>query len=204
MEKDERNNTINCFILDDEIHAIDRLEILIEKVCPLQIAGRETQPEKAIETILKIQPEIVFLDIVMAGMTGFEVIESLREKGFNPTFIFVTAHENYSIHAIKKAAFDYLLKPVDINELKETIRRYETVRPVKKHHSNGNTISFDCLSDREKEIARHLVEGKTSRKIAEILYLSKNTVDTHRRNILDKTRLKYTNELIRYYLSSKQ
>ncbi len=201
MVSNEKENNINCFILDDEPHAIDRLENLLEKVRPLKVAGRETRPEKAIESILEIQPEIVFLDIVMGGMTGFEVIEALREKGTHPTFIFVTAHENYSIHAIKKAAFDYLLKPVDINELKETIRRYENVRPVRKHHSNGNTVSFDCLSDREKEIVHFLVKGKTSREIGKILYLSKNTIDTHRRNILEKTGLKSTTDLVRYYLS---
>jgi DNA-binding NarL/FixJ family response regulator len=200
MELKDNDEIINCYILDDEPDAIDRLEILVEKVRKLKVVGRETNPGRAIESIMEIQPELVFLDIVMDGFTGFEVIEKIREKGVHPVFIFVTAHDNYSINAIKVSAFDYLLKPVNIDELKETIRRYESVRPLGSL-ATGNNFCFDCLSPREMEVIKHLAEGKTSREISEILCLSKNTIDTHRRNILEKTGLKSTNELIRHYLS---
>ena len=201
MESKDHNKKITCFILDDEPDAIDRLEILIDKIGKLKVAGKETETDRAIESIIAMKPEIVFLDIVMTRKTGFEVIKALRNNGMNPCFIFVTAHDNYSIHAIKAAAFDYLLKPVDMDELKETIQRYITVRKSVKYNSDNSAPSFECLSSREKEILQHLVEGKTSQEIADILFVSKNTVDTHRRNILEKTGLKSTNELIRYFLS---
>src|SRR6056297_1462854 len=201
MEKRNENEEISCYILDDELHALDRLEILLDKINNLDVVGRQTDPEEAIDAIVKIQPEVIFLDIVMDRKTGFEVIEEIRNNGYNPCFIFVTAHNNYSINAIKTAAFDYLLKPVDINELKDTIRRYESARLLKSYQSNNKKVSFACLSPREKEILQYIVEGKTSQEISEVLYLSKNTVDTHRRNILEKTGLKSTNELIRAYFS---
>lgn len=200
MEKEKSNSLITCYCVDDESDAIDRLEILIEKINHLKVIGKETQPDKAIEAIVKKKPELLFLDIVMGGKTGFEVIETLHEKGYNPCVIFVTAHENYSINAIKKSAFDYLLKPVDLDELKNTIRRYESVRPLKSFPGSKTKPCLDQLSAREKEILKYLVEGKTSQEISKILYLSKNTIDTHRRNILEKTGLKSTYELIRYYI----
>ena len=201
MDIKSHDASITCFILDDEQDAIDRLEILIDKIPVLKVIGKETDSERAVTSLADLKPEVVFLDIVMAEKTGFEVIEALREKGISSCFIFVTAHDNYSIHAIKASAFDYLLKPVDIDELKETIRRYESVRPFKNCNDAGKTPNFDCLSSREKEIIQYLVEGKTSQEISETLSLSKNTIDTHRRNILEKTGLKSTTELIRYYLS---
>mgnify|MGYP006278440337 CR=1 FL=1 len=201
MDTKSHDTSITCFILDDEQESIDRLEILIDKISVLEVVGKETDPERAVISLINLSPDVVFLDIVMAKKTGFEVIDALREKGINPCFIFVTAHDNYSIHAVKAAAFDYLLKPVDIDELKDTIKRYESVRPFKNDSDDGKTPNFDCLSSREKEIIQYLVEGKTSQEISETLTLSKNTIDTHRRNILEKTGLKSTAELIRYYLS---
>ncbi|MFO7891861.1 MAG: response regulator transcription factor [bacterium] len=202
MDIKDHEEKISCFILDDEPDAIDRLKILTDKINILKVTGKETDPGRAVASMSELKPEIVFLDIVMAGKTGFEVIEALREKGINPCFIFVTAHDNYSINAIKASAFDYLLKPVDIDELKETIRRYETVRPFKNLNNVEKTHNFDCLSSREKEIIQYIIEGKTSQEISETLSLSKNTIDTHRRNILEKTGLKSTNDLIRHYLST--
>jgi DNA-binding NarL/FixJ family response regulator len=201
MKDNAHENYISCYILDDETNAIDRLEILINKINIMNVVGHETNPDRAIESIVQIKPEIVFLDIVMGGKTGFEVVEEIRKHGENPGFIFVTAHVNYSIRAIKASAFDYLMKPVDIDELKETIRRYESIRPVKSCSYTDDFPRFECLSSREIEIIKHLVNGKTSQEIAKILCLSKNTIDTHRRNILEKTGLKSTNELIRMYFA---
>ena len=201
MENNNAHKTpVSCLLIDDEQVAIDGLEILIKKISSLYIKGKYTDPYSAIESILELHPEIVFLDIVMAQKTGFEVIDQVRENGINPCFVFVTGYDNYSLSAIKKQVFDYLLKPVDINELKETVNRYLSKRIYKTKTNNFQNFSLQHLSSREKEIVEHLVEGNTSKEISKTLNLSKNTVDTHRRNILKKTGLNTSNELIRYYL----
>ena len=195
------NKEISCFLIDDEYEALDRLENLIEKIECLYLKGKTTDPDEAIDLVVKLHPEIIFLDIVMFQKTGFEVIDEIRENGIHPYFIFVTGDDSYTIHAIKKQVFDYLLKPVDIVELKETVSRYLSKRVLNTNTLNFLKCSFKHLSSKEKEIMEHLIEGKTSREISKTTNICKNTVDTHRRNILEKTGLTNTNELIRYYFS---
>jgi len=188
---------IKSIIVDDEREARDRLSELLKKVEGVVISDSVGDPEIAIRKIIKLKPDIVFLDIEMPGMNGFEVVHEVRSNLIYPTFIFVTGYDQYTIKAIKNAAFDYLLKPIDIDELKESLERY---RKEKKLKLDPETIKSKFqntpLTDREIEIIQLLIQGKTSKEIAEELFISKNTVDTHRRNILEKTNLNSTAELI--------
>ena len=134
----------------------------------------------------------------MPRKNGFDIVKEVKQNNIFTTFIFVTAYNQYAVTAIKKAAFDYLLKPIDIDELKETIERYKSDRKITiSTQTNGETkVKLVKLSNREKEIIRYIVKGKTSKEISERIFLSKNTIDTYRRNILKKTGLKSTTELI--------
>jgi DNA-binding NarL/FixJ family response regulator len=202
MEQNDQNNPIGCYIFDDEKDAVNRLDILIAKRPNVKVYGKTTDLAKAVDAILETKPELVSIDIVMKGKTGFEVIEEIRKKGYYPHFVFATAHPNYSIRAIKTAAFDSLMKPLDIEEVKENVERYQSVRLLVEYQNGDDPSSFESLSQREKEIIQHLVNGKISAEISDLLFISKNTVDPHRRNILEKNRLKSTAKLIRHYLSS--
>jgi DNA-binding NarL/FixJ family response regulator len=188
---------IKSIIVDDEKEARDRLSELLKKIEGVVILCSEGDPGIAIRKIIKLKPDIVFLDIEMPGMNGFEVVHEVRSNLVYPTFIFVTGYDQYTIKAIKNSAFDYLLKPIDIDELKESLERY---RKEKKLKLDPETIRSKFqntpLTDREIEIIQLLIRGKTSKEIAEELFISKNTVDTHRRNILEKTNLNTTAELI--------
>jgi two-component system response regulator NreC len=188
---------IKSIIVDDEREARDRLCELLKKIDGVVILACEGDPEIAIRKIVKLKPDIVFLDIEMPGMNGFEVVHEVRSSIVHTTFIFVTGYDQYTIKAIKNAAFDYLLKPIDIDELKESLERY---RKEKKLKLDPVTIKSKFqntpLTDREIEIIQLLIQGKTSKEIADELFISKNTVDTHRRNILEKTNLNSTPELI--------
>ena len=185
-----------CYIVDDELRVANRMKSLLQNFTELVVAGIETNPRKAITKIFSVKPDIVFLDIEMPGKSGFEVIEELRAKNCNPTFIMVTAYDHYSIKAIKESAFDYLLKPVDIDELKEAIDRYKSTNGLQPVINNRDWLSEMNISSREEEIIQLLVQGKTSDEIGKELFISKHTVDTHRRNILHKLNLKTTNALI--------
>jgi len=128
------------------------------------------------------------------NVSAFDVVKELHENGCRPYIILVTAHEQYSIKAIKSEVFDYLMKPVDVDELKQTLAR------LKEHiHSGTETIpdALSILSNREKEILKHVLAGESSSEIAEKLFLSVNTINTHRRNILKKTGCRSVLEILR-------
>jgi len=190
-------NKIKCVVIDDEKEACDRLEALLGKISSLDLIAKETNADSGIKTIIELSPEIVFLDVEMPNKSGFDVVREVHETGLQPTFIFVTGYNQYAIKAIRNAAFDYLLKPIDIDELKEAVNRFvRTQKEKQKILLPAKLKSLYKLTDREIEIIKLLLEGKSSQQIAAKLFISKHTVDTHRRNILKKINIKSTTELI--------
>lgn len=183
---------IKTYILDDDSDAISRLGILLEEVESLKVCGSETNPQKAIPIILSHQPDLIFLDIEMPGYSGFDVLEHIRSKQYQPTIIFVTAYDRYAIEAIKASAFDYLLKPVDPKELTQTLGKYDMLNGTKNKYLDPD---LEKLTTREYEIFNLLRLGQSSKQIADTLHISKNTVDTHRRHILKKLSLSSTTEI---------
>lgn len=183
-------SNISYYIVDDQIDSIERLESLLKQCCNIQSLGSNTMPLLALEEIYNLKPQLVFVDVEMPELTGFELINRIREKGISPKFIFTTGYSQYAIKAIKAGAFDYLLKPIDLDELKQMLERRTNCNGLKT-----NFKGFD-LSKREKEILELILQGNTSQQIADELFISKNTVDTHRRNILDKNNLKNMHELV--------
>ncbi|WP_372652981.1 response regulator [Draconibacterium sp.] len=177
-------------LVDDEKQSLNRMADLLKLFPHVEILHKVADPEVAIDRIVSCKPGLVFIDVEMPGMTGFEVVKRIREQFVFPEFIFVTAYSQYAIKAIKAEAFDYLLKPVDIDDLRECLERFNQ----KKNHFPH--IENSVLSEREKEIARLLCKGLTSQQIADLLFISKHTADTHRRRILDKLGVRSTAELI--------
>src|ERR1700758_4857450 len=112
-----------AIIIDDELIGVNTLKILIEKYTTsiIRVVATSTEPENGIKLIEDYRPDVVFLDISMPKMNGFELLEKLTYKDFK--LVFTTAHEEYAIKAIKNRAYDYLLKPIDIDELKQCIER---------------------------------------------------------------------------------
>lgn len=181
---------LTAILVDDEKLALNRLADLIKLFGHIEIISKEFNPISAIESIVKLKPNIVFLDVEMPAMTGFGLIEKIRNCFVFPKFIMVTAFSQYAIKAIKNEAFDFLIKPVDIDDLRDCLERYDQKQNHFPHIENS------CLSDREKEVARLLCKGKTSQHIGDKLFISKHTVDTHRRRILEKLEISSTAELI--------
>lgn len=194
-------NTLSCIILDDEKGPRERLTVLLSKMEDVKISGIEDDPETAITNITHKNPDLVFIDVEMPRMTGFEVVNILRKTRPELDFVFVTGYNQYAIKAIKNEAFDFLLKPVDIDELKETIERYKRRLIVKpKNAPCRNQEIINCFTERELEIVKHIGQYKTAGQIADELCLSKHTVDTHRKNILEKSGLHKTAELVVFAL----
>lgn len=113
---------LTAIIIDDEQNGIDGLAILIRKHIPdLRIIAECTVAKDAIALIENYKPDIIFLDIHMPGMNGFELLEKLGRKNFD--LIFTTAHDEYALRAIKANAIDYLLKPIDYTDLELAISK---------------------------------------------------------------------------------
>ncbi len=194
-------NPITCIIVDDEIQIMNRLDSLLAKLGCVKVLTKEESPEVAIDKIMALKPDIVFIDVEMPRMNGFEVVKRIRENQYYPTFIFITAWQQYAIKAIKESAFDYLLKPIDIAELKETLERY--IKTKSQIDQAFELPLLKPLCDREKEILRYVIKGYTSKQIADVLFISKSTVDTHRKNILEKTGKQKLSDLIIHMLAGQ-
>ncbi len=111
---------LRAIIIDDELIGIKTLKVLIEKhVKDIKIVATSAEPETGITIIEDYRPDIVFLDISMPGLNGFELLDQLQFRDFK--LIFTTAHEEYALKAIKSRAYDYLLKPIDAHDLKKCL-----------------------------------------------------------------------------------
>lgn len=179
------NPKIKTILVDDEQIAIDRLKVLLRHIPEIEILETLTNTANVVEIITTLEPDLVFLDVEMPGKTGLDIAEELEKNMVFSKIIFVTSHDHYAIEAIKTNAFDYILKPVSINLLQKAIKRY-------KYKSYLN------LSKREVTIIRLIANGLNSQEIGDKLFISKHTVDTHRRTILSKTNSKNSIDLLSF------
>jgi two-component system LytT family response regulator len=113
---------MNVLIIDDERLAREELKSMLEKFDFLDIIGEAKNPNEGIQKIKEYQPDLIFLDIQMPGMNGFEMLQQLDEI---PKVIFVTAYDEFAIKAFEINALDYLLKPIDPNRLNETVQKLQ-------------------------------------------------------------------------------
>ena len=114
---------VSVFLLDDERSAITVLKHKLLKNFPeeIEISGISNDPEEALAILVETQVDLLFLDIEMPGMSGLEFLEKIPERRFD--VIFTTAYQKYAIEAIRKNAFDYLVKPIDESDLRVAIER---------------------------------------------------------------------------------
>ena len=187
---------IKAIVIDDEANALTRMEYILDKFPEIEVLKYLADPTKAVSIAKTAKPDLVFVDVEMPNKSGFDVVNDLRDAGYNPYFIFVSAFGHYSLKAIKTEAFDYLLKPVDIDELRETLKRYKEKTAPKTNEKLTRFAKVHNLTAREVQIVELLLQNKTSKEIGDFLKLSRHTVDTHRRRILGKVGVKSTGELV--------
>jgi len=115
---------IKAILIDDEVHCLETLSILLKEYCPQVTIGDQCRSaKKGLESIGKIKPDLVFLDIEMPAMNGFELLEQFTEIPF--AVIFTTSYDQYAIKAIRFSALDYLLKPIDPKELIVAVQKIQ-------------------------------------------------------------------------------
>ena len=115
---------IKAILVDDEVHCLDTLSILLKDFCPdVELVEKCRSAKSALDAIKKFKPSLVFLDIEMPAMNGFEMLEQFDEIHF--AIIFTTSYDQYAIKAIRFSALDYLLKPIDPKELVAAVHKVE-------------------------------------------------------------------------------
>lgn len=116
---------LKTILVDDELLALKRLSLYLQKEEDLEVVGVCSSGQEAVEMIRNKRPDLVFLDIEMPGMSGFEVVEALHQEspGSLPAIIFKTAHSEFPLRAFELAAHDYLLKPTSRPRLHASIER---------------------------------------------------------------------------------
>ena len=182
-------------MVDDNPVCIEELEYLLGNIPRIEVLSVFTDPSQVLLSLRDDQPHLVFLDIEMPGISGLELADEIRAFSSAIAIIFVTAYNEYAIQAIKKSAHDYLLKPVDHAELTETLNRY--IHDLE----TGNSITDKLkarysLTPRELDILELVRQGYTTDQIAQQLNISHLTVNTHRQNILHKTKCANFNALL--------
>ena len=178
---------ITAYLLDDEAKSSAILANKLERFCPqVKIIGQSQNPEDAIDFIKSNNPDLVFLDIAMPGMTGFEFMTHFSEPNFE--VIFVTAFDHYAIQAIKHCAIGYLVKPVakedlifSVHRAAESIKNKEMLLKNKQLIANLSIQTF-----KQKKIIVPSQSGLQFLKISDIVCLE-GTEGYTNIHLVDKT-----------------
>jgi two-component system, LytTR family, response regulator len=159
---------MNCIIIDDEKHCINTLTNLLENYFPeVTILATCNESPKAYELIQKLKPDFIFLDIEMPFLNGFDLLSKFESLYFD--VIFTTAYDSYAIKAIKYSALDYLLKPVDKEDLSFAI---EKIRSKKSSISQPQVQMAIAVHSKQMPdtIALPTVDGLTFALVNDIVY----------------------------------
>ena len=146
---------ISALIVDDEAPARENLKMMLESFCPeVNVIAMASSVDEAYNSIVSLQPEVVFLDIRMpSGSEGFDLLQKFEKKDFQ--VIFVTAFKEYAIDAFKANAINYLLKPIDIDDLQNAVEQLVKTKEAWSQDESlveKNSISLD-------RIAQNLIAG---------------------------------------------
>lgn len=153
---------IRALLVDDELNARESLRLLVEQsATPVEIVGTASSVDEAYDKVKELRPDLVFLDVEMPKANGFELLERFSEIPFK--VIFTTAHGHYAIKAIRFSAIDYLLKPVDLDELDEALGRLENmlIQTDQDYSENIKVLIENLSSSGTKKIAIPDLEGIT-------------------------------------------
>jgi DNA-binding NarL/FixJ family response regulator len=208
--------TTKILIVDDHEVVRDGLKNILTSLDNITIAGEAGNGEDAVKMYASLKPDLVIMDISMPGMNGIEATKIIKEKDPDACILILTMHDNqeYLNQIIRSGAKGFILKNTDKDELLEAVKTVSAgdnffskdiskliidnyIRTAKDTDKNDGYKEVP-LTKREIEILKLIASGYSNQEIANILYISYNTVDTHRKNIMHKLSIKNTAGLVRY------
>jgi DNA-binding NarL/FixJ family response regulator len=207
-------NTYRVVLADD--HALFRggVRRILEEIQGVEVIGEAGDGLALLDLLKTITPDLVVLDISMPNLRGLEAIREIKKLVPDTRVLMLTMHKetDYLSQALIAGAAGYLLKqeadPELVNAV-QIIRSGKTylspglsdlMPDLFRRHQEPGGLPKDVLTHREREIVKLLASGKTSKEIAELLYISLRTVQNHRANIMRKLNFKRTTDLVKYAL----
>lgn len=192
-------NKIKAILVDDESSARDVLSNLLVRFCPnVEVVATSENVEQAVGKINELNPDLVFLDIEMPQYAGFEIVRFFENINFQ--IIFVTAYEHYAIRAFEIAAVDYLLKPIDIDRLKQAVARAEKKVILEQQEQRLQLVSENLES---KQFSNLVINDRGNQHVipfSEIIAFeameSYSCIHTTKRNFTVSKNLKYYENLL--------
>lgn len=205
---------IRVLIADDHTIVRTGLRLLLSHQQDIEVVGEAGNGRECVDMSSQLQPDVVLMDISMPVMNGLEATKVIKERQSDVQVLGLTMHDDdvYFFQMLNAGASGYVLKGASPDELLTAIRTvaqgqayiYPTLVKkllddyVQRVASGEEQESYGGLTKREREVLKLIAEGHTSRQIADILYLSANTVERHRSNIMDKLNLHNKADLIKY------
>jgi DNA-binding NarL/FixJ family response regulator len=207
---------LRILLADD--HALFRagMKSLLNDLPDVEICAEAKDGRETLEQVEIHRPDVVLIDIAMAGMNGIEATSRIVRSHPQVKVMILSMHttEAYVLEALRAGAVGYLIKDADTEELAmalKAIRRGETYLspPVSRHviseyvrRTGGEANLMDTLSPRQREILQLIAEGNTTKDIANLLNLSVKTVDTHRTQLMDRLDIHDVAGLVRFAIRS--
>jgi DNA-binding NarL/FixJ family response regulator len=214
------NKTINVLLVDDHTILRDGIASLLNQVEGIQVVGGLSTGEEAVNTFKNYNPNVILMDIMMSGMTGLEATRWIKEQDSAMKVIIISSEvtREFVSAGIKCGIDGYLPKDVDKATLIDAIRSvsnggkyfnaaitnlvFEDFYRGEKEGTKRPRAVAQGLTKRENEVLECVATGKSNQEVADILFISIKTVETHKANILDKLGLRNTAELVKYAIKN--
>lgn len=146
---------LRCVLVDDEQLARERFRALLAKAeADIDVVGEAESGKQAVPMIHELKPDVVFLDIQMPGLTGFEVLDLLAAP--RPHIIFVTAYDDYALKAFEVHALDYLTKPVKLERLMRALEHLNDVHAREQHHEKIESLRQERIAEPLSRLTVHI------------------------------------------------
>ncbi len=198
---------ITVLIADDHKLFRQGMVAMLSEAKNIKVIGEAADGYEALELLAELEPNVLLLDIEMPKIDGFEVLKKLKRTKLETRVLALTMHNSAEFikNIVKAGAAGYLKKDSDkellLNAIQEVHNKGSYYPPETAHlvlQSLQERNKGELISPREKEVVTLIAEGMTTKEIAEKLFLSKHTIESHRQNILLKLDIKNSAELVKY------